>query len=153
MTPGSTGSRPRASDGSVSEPTSKASSCRTVSGSGTSPPGECEHEKWDDFRRRVSEDVDDELTDVVVDTAARLNRSDDRREVVVRQDHRCSLTGHVRARDPHRDSDVCSTQRRRVIDSVSGHCDDVTQLAERFGDSQLRLGGRASEHELFTSCQ
>ena len=38
MMPGSIGSRASASEGSVSEPTSKASSCSTVSGSGTAPP-------------------------------------------------------------------------------------------------------------------
>ena len=38
MLPGSIGSRPSASDGSVSLPTSKASSCSTVSGSGIAPP-------------------------------------------------------------------------------------------------------------------
>ena len=38
MSPGSAGSRPRASAGSVSVPTSNASSCSTVSGSGIAPP-------------------------------------------------------------------------------------------------------------------
>ncbi len=38
MMPGSAGSRPSASAGRVSVPTSKASSCMTVSGSGIAPP-------------------------------------------------------------------------------------------------------------------
>ena len=38
MIPGSAASRPSASAGSVSVPTSNASSCSTVSGSGIAPP-------------------------------------------------------------------------------------------------------------------
>ena len=52
-------------------PRSIARICSTVSGSGIAPPDEREDEERDDLRRRVGEDVEDELAHVVVDAAAR----------------------------------------------------------------------------------
>ena len=87
--------------------------------------GEGEDDERRHLRRSVGEDVDDELADVVVDPPPGRDGGDDRREVVVGQDHRRRLAGHFRAGFPHRDADVGAAKRRRVIDAVAGHRDDV----------------------------
>jgi hypothetical protein len=96
----------------------------------------------------VGEDVEEELADVGVDPPARLDRGDDRREVVVDEDHRRRLAGDVGPRATHRDADVGRAQRRRVVDAVAGHRDDVALLLQGVGDPQLRLGRAAGEDQL-----
>ena len=46
---------------------------------------------------------------------------------------------------PHGDADVGAAQRRRVVDPVAGHRDDVPLGAQRVGDAQLRLRRAAGE--------
>ena len=50
--------------------------------------------------------------------------------------------------DAHRDPDVGPAERRRVVDAVAGHRDDVTLGPERVRDPQLRLGRGAGEDQL-----
>ena len=50
---------------------------------------------------------------------------DDRGEVVVGEDHVGGFLRHLGAGDPHRDADVRALERRRVVDAVAGHRDDV----------------------------
>ncbi len=109
-------------------PTSKASSCSTVSGSGIAPPTEREHEERHDLGSGVGEDVLDELADVVIDLAARLDRDDDRREVVVGEHHRRCLPSDVGPGAAHRHADVGRAQRRRVVDAIAGHRHHVSLL-------------------------
>ena len=106
---------------------------------------EREDEERNDLGRRVGEDVEDELADVVVDAAAGLDRRDDGREVVVGEHHRRRLARDVRSGDAHRDADVRASERGRVVDAVPGHRDDVALRAERVGDAQLRLRRGARE--------
>ncbi len=60
-----------------------------------------------------------------VDRAPFLDRGDDRREVVVGEHHVGRLLRHVGAGDAHRDADVGGLERRRVVDAVAGHRDDL----------------------------
>ena len=102
--------------------------------------GEREDEERDHLGCRVSEDVDDELADVVEHLTSRLDRDDDRREVVVRQHHRRRLPRDVRSGEPHCDADVGAPQGRGVVDTVTRHRDHLPFGAQRVGDAQLRLG-------------
>ena len=87
--------------------------------------GEREDEERHDFGRRVGEDVEDELADVVVDLRPASTAATMRREVVVREHHGRRLAGHFRADQAHRDADVGAPQRRGVVDAVAGHRDDL----------------------------
>ena len=84
--------------GRISVPRSIARICSTVSGSGIAPPESAKTRNGHDLGRRVGEDVEDELADVVVDPPARLDRGDDRGEVVVGEHHRRRLARDVGAR-------------------------------------------------------
>ena len=103
MIPGSAGSRPSASAGSVSVPRSIARICSAVSGSGIAPARERVEQERHHLGRGVGEDVGDELADVVVDHAALLDRGHDRGEVVVGEHHRRRLARHVGAGRAHGD--------------------------------------------------
>ena len=76
---------------------------------------------------------------VVVEGAAQLDRLDDRREVVVGQDHHRGLLGDLRAGDAHRDADVGLLQGRRVVHAVAGHRDDVALALEDVDEVDLVL--------------
>ena len=69
---------------------------------------------------------------------------DDRREVVVREHHVGRLAGHIRADLSHGDADIGALERRRVVDAVAGHRDDLATGLERVDDAQLVLGIDAS---------
>ena len=71
--------------------------------------------------------------------AALADGADDRREVVVGEDHVRRLLGDVGAGDAHRDADVRRLQRGRVVDPVAGHRDDPPVRVERVDDPQLVL--------------
>ena len=77
-----------------------------MSGKRDRPAGEREQQERNDLGGGVGEDVLDELADVVVDLPAGLDRDDDRREVVVGQDHRRCLPGDVGPGAAHRHADV-----------------------------------------------
>jgi hypothetical protein len=99
--------------------------------------GEREQQERDHLRDGVGEDVEDELTHVVVDLPSRCHGSDDGGEVVVGEHHRRRFPGHVGARAPHGDADVGSAQRGGVVDAVAGHGDHLAGRAQCFGDAQL----------------
>ena len=148
MSPGSAGSRPSASAGSVSVPRSMARIASTVSGSGIAPPESANKRNGTSLGREVHEDVEDELADVGVDAASFLDRGDDRGEVVVGEDHRRRFSCDVGAGATHGDADVGAAQRGRVVDPVAGHRHDLALSAEGVGDAQLRLGRAAGEDQL-----
>ena len=88
----------------------------------------------------------DVLDEVVVEPAAELDGLDDRREVVVGEDHRRGLLGDLGAGDAHRDADVGALERRRVVDAVAGHPDDVPLALEDVDEADLLLGRHARDH-------
>src|SRR5208337_3732104 len=55
------------------------------------------------------------------------------------------LFRHLGAFDPHGDADVCFFQRRRVVDAVAGHGDDLPVGLDRLHEPELVLGARAGE--------
>ena len=71
--------------------------------------------------------------------------ADDRGEVVVGEHERRGLARDVGAALAHRDADVGGLERRRVVDAVAGHRDDLAARLERLHDAQLLLGHDARE--------
>ena len=88
----------------------------------------------------------DVLRQVVVEAAAELDRLDDRREVVVGEDHRRGFLRDLGAGDPHGDADVGPLQRGRVVHAVAGHRDDVALPLERVDESHLVLRRYPRDH-------
>ena len=111
----------------------------TVSGSGTAPPAKAKTRNGRHLGHGVGEDVADELADVVIDLPAGFDGRGDGGEVVVREDHRGSLAGHVRPGPDHGDADVRAAQRGSIVHSVPRHRDDLSRRAQRVGDAQLRF--------------
>ena len=106
-----------------------------------------EHHHLGDVR---AQQVGQVLLDVVVDPAAALDRLDDGREVVVRQHDVGRLLGDVGAGDAHGDADVGVLERRRVVDAVAGHRDDVALVLPGAHDLELvhRRDARVDRHLL-----
>ena len=137
MTCGSGGSTPSASAGAPSVTRLFHRSCSGSSaGCATKNCGHEDDQHLGDVARQQEQDG---LLDVVEDDAALMHRLDDGREVVVGQDHVRGLAGHVRADSAHRHADVGALERRRVVDAVAGHGDDVAAALERLDDPQLVL--------------
>ena len=67
---------------------------------------------------------------------------DDRREVVVEQHHVRRLARHVGAALAHRDADVRALERRRVVDAVAGHRDELARVLQRLDDRGSSAPGR-----------
>src|SRR3990170_5384083 len=76
---------------------------------------------------------------VLENAPAFLDSRDDRREVVVREDHVARLFRDIGARYAHRYADVSLFERWRVVDSVAGHRDSLSALLPRPHDLQLVL--------------
>ena len=70
------------------------------------------------------------------------------REVVVGQHHRRRLARDLGAGRPHRHADVGTPERRRIVDPVACHRDDVTLPSQRVGDPQLGVRRAPGEHDL-----
>lgn len=109
------------------------------------PAGQGEDQEGKDLGDGVGEDVEDELADVVVDTAAGLDGRDDGGEVVVGEHHRGGFPGDVGAGAAHGDPDVGPSQRGCVVDTVAGHGDDLALGAQRVGDAELGFRCAAGE--------
>ena len=92
------------------------------------------------------EQIHQVLLDVSKDDAPLLDRRDDRREVVVEQGHSGGFLADVGSGDAHRDADVGLLERRRIVDAVSGHRDDLTAILPGRHDAQLVCGRDARIH-------
>jgi hypothetical protein len=75
-------------------------------------------------------------------------RGDDRRDVVVGEHNVRRLFRHLRSPAAHRDADVGSAQRRRIIDSVAGDDDDLAGTPEERGDAELLCRVDARQHRV-----
>ena len=82
----------------------------------------------------------DHLLEIVVDGAPFAHRRDDRREIVVGKHHVGGFLGGLGALAAHRHADIRLFERRRIVDSVSGHRDDSAAALERTHQPQLVLG-------------
>ena len=116
-----------------------------MSASGT--PSSDESQVGNQLGHVVGENVGQELADVAEDRAPLLDRVDDAGEVVVQQHHVGRLLGHVGAGQSHRDSDVRTLQRRRVVDPVAGDRHNVSLAFERIDDPAFLIGTDASEDD------
>ena len=84
-----------------------------------------ENEERNYLRRCVSEDVDDELADVVEDAPPGTDRRDDRREVVVGEHHRRRFACDLRSGRPIATPMSARLRAGASFDAVPGHRDDV----------------------------
>ena len=96
-------------------------------------------------RHMHGHDVGHRLAQIVVDAAAEPHGADDRAEIVVEQDDRRGLARDIGAAPAHGDADMGGLERRRVVDAVTGHGDDLAVRLERLDDAQLLLGHDAGE--------
>ena len=144
MSPGVSRSNPRAKPKAAFTKKWIQSTCAGLKGwpaamLNSAGPEEGQHEH--DEQHEHEPDV---LRQVVVDLAALLDGVDDGGEVVVGQDHPAGVLGHLGAR-AHGDADVGGLDRRRVVDAVAGHGDDVALLLERVDEQHLVLGRHAAD--------
>ena len=96
-------------------------------------------------RHMDRKDVGHRLAQIVVDPPPEAHRPDDRGEIVVEQHQRGGLPRDVGAAPAHRDADMGGLQRRRVVDAVAGHRDDLAIGLQRLDDAKLLFGQRAGE--------
>lgn len=72
------------------------------------------------------EGVRDGLLEVVEDKTTLLYSANDRREIVVQQDHIGGLFRHGTAHDAHSNTDIRLLQRGRIVHTVTRYSHDVS---------------------------
>ena len=72
----------------------------------------------------------------VEDAPPEPHAADDRDEVVVEQHEIRRLPRDIRAALPHGDADVGGLERRRVVDAVAGHGDDLAVGLQRLDQAR-----------------
>ena len=85
------------------------------------------------------------LLQIVENAPARADRFDDGGEIVIEQHQRGGFARHVGAAPAHGDADMGGFERRRVVDAVAGHGDDLAVGFERFDESEFLLRQHAGE--------
>ncbi|OQA12383.1 MAG: hypothetical protein BWY63_03760 [Chloroflexi bacterium ADurb.Bin360] len=86
------------------------------------------HHKQDEGNRLgcvAGEDIAQEFLDVEVDAPPLLHRTDDRGEVVIRQNHVGGFFRHICTAEAHSDTDIRLFERGGIIDPVTGHRHDM----------------------------
>ena len=86
------------------------------------------------------------MPDVVKEGLPLLNRRQDGADVIVHEDHVCSLLAHTRTRTPQRHADLSHLQCRCVIDAVAGHGDNIAPALVRLHDRHFVAGRGTVEH-------
>src|SRR5262249_43191755 len=71
--------------------------------------------------------------------ATEMHRFDDAYEIAFHECDSGAFDGDVGPR-PHCNSDIGSSERRRVVNSVAGHCDDCTAGLQPFDDLDFLIG-------------
>ena len=84
-------------------------------------------------------DEQDGLFQVVVDTTPLLHRAGNGGEVVVGEHHIGGLFGHLGSFNAHGDAHVGLTQRRGVVNAVTGHPDHFAAILQRLDQTQFML--------------
>jgi len=103
------------------------------------PSQENSEEHRDDLGDVRRQQIGQELADIGEDAASFFDCGDDRCEIVVRQHHVRSLLRHVRAGNPHSDSNVGRLERRCVVDPIARHGHDIAAAPQRLNDPELVL--------------
>ena len=93
----------------------------------------------DDAGQVSAEQIDDGIADIGIDVSSGRDRLDDRREIIIGQDHRSGILADFRSGDAHCDADIGLLQRRRIIDTVSGHRDQFALTLPSIDDADLML--------------
>ena len=78
-----------------------------------------------------------EILNVVEDGLALLNRMQDRREIIIRQNHVRRLLGDVGPVHAHCDANIRLLQRRRIVDPVARHGDNIAAGLQGSDDFHL----------------
>lgn len=73
-----------------------------------------------------------ELADTVEDVSAVLDSSNDRTEVVVKQNYTSGLLGYLSACLTHSEPDICVLECGCVVGAVSSHSHHIVQLFESY---------------------
>ena len=81
--------------------------------------------------------IDQRLTQVGKDAPAQRHRPDNGGEVILQQDQRRRLAGHIGAAFAHGDADMRRFQCRRVVDPVTGHGHHFAIALECLDDGQF----------------
>ena len=100
------------------------------------------HKKFADVRRK---NEPGEFFQIFVNSPPLLDRRDDRRERVVRQNHRCRLAGNFRPRT-HRHADVGGFQCGSVVHSVACHRDNFAVFLQNLHDPHFLLRQRTRKN-------
>ncbi len=95
-----------------------------------------------------SQNVGEELADVVEHRASFLDGIDDGGEMVVKQDDVGRLARHIGTGQAHGNADVGNFQRRCVVHPVTSDGDDLALALQRLDDQHLLLGGDAGKQHL-----
>ena len=114
------------------------------------PSGERPDHERGEFGDVVGQVVRQEAPDVPEGRPPVLDRRHDRGEVVIEEHEVGRRPSHVRARAPHRNTDVGLLQRRPVVHAVPGHRHDVSSGSERARDPELLLRRDAGHDEPVT---
>ncbi len=85
----------------------------------------------DDLAEITRQEEHEILFDILKDRPPLFHGRDNRSEIVVGERHGGGLFGHVGAGDPHGDTDISLLERRRVIDAVASHGDDMPLVLQR----------------------
>src|SRR4030095_1322387 len=99
----------------------------------------------DNLCETAADPISKERADVVINAPALPDGGYDRGEVVVLENEIGGLPRDLGPATPHRDADVCSPQRRTVVDAVSCHRDDMAETLEVLNETELLLGPDPSE--------
>ena len=111
--------------------------------------GQAEHQRQQRQARNGDVNGKDEahrLAQIVVDAAAETDRLDDGAEIVVEQHDGGSFARHVRSAPAHGDADMGGLQRRRIVDAIAGHRDDLAISLVGVDDAQLLVRRDPREH-------
>ena len=92
----------------------------------------------------------DRFTDVVVNTSSLCYGCNDRRKVVIRQDHIRHGFRDIRAGDSHPDTDICLFDRRCIIHTVPGHGSHAVKGLPGFDDTYLVFRLHSGVHRIIT---
>lgn len=85
------------------------------------------------------------LLDVVKQSATFTNGRDNRREVVISEDHVGSLFADIATVETHGDADISTFQRGRVVDTIASHHAILASAMEGIEHAELS-GWTATSH-------
>lgn len=92
------------------------------------------------------------VLDVIKDALALFDRAKDSRKVIIRQNHVGSLLGNISAQPTHRNANVSLFQSRRIINTVTGHGNNIPARLQRPHNLHLMVWASAGEDRRGGDC-